>query len=147
MYKRRINVRGIIYQNGKIFAQKLKKKDGENPFWSTPGGGLDDGERLQDGLHREMIEETGVKPEIGKLLFVQQFEDDRGENIEFFFHIKNTKDYENIDLNATTHGNEEVSQSGFIDLKSQEVLPEDIKGLDLEKLTTESGAIEVASYL
>ena len=147
MFKRRINVRGIIYQNGTLFAQRLKGSKGENAFWSMPGGGLEQGERLIDGLHREMIEETGVKPEIGNLLFVQQFKDDRGENIEFFFHIKNAKDYENVDLSATSHGNEEVSQYGFVDIKSEVILPQDIKELDLESLTIDGGAIEAVSYL
>ena len=52
---------------------------------------LEMGESLLDGLRREMIEETGVKPEIGKLLFVQQFADTNSsskhgdcEQLEFF---------------------------------------------------------------
>ena len=54
------------------------------------------GEGLLDGLRREMIEETGVKPEIGKLLFIQQFAESGeqsahgpNEQLEFFFLITN----------------------------------------------------------
>ena len=66
---RRVTVRGIIIKDGKLFAQRLNKKGGGvNDYWCTPGGGLDDGESLYDGLTREMIEETGVKPVIGRLL-------------------------------------------------------------------------------
>lgn len=68
--RRRVNVRGIIInENGEIFCQKLTANTGKGrDFWCTPGGGLEMGESLLDGLRREMIEETGVKPEIGKLL-------------------------------------------------------------------------------
>ena len=73
--RRRVNVRGIIINNkGEIFCQQLTANNGKGRnFWCTPGGGLEMGESLLDGLRREMIEETGVKPEIGKLLFIEQF--------------------------------------------------------------------------
>ncbi|MBM3210137.1 NUDIX domain-containing protein [Candidatus Saccharibacteria bacterium] len=89
---RRVNLRGIIYKDGKILCQRLKSgSDGiERDYWCTPGGGIDFGESLHEGLTREMIEETGIKPEIGNLLFVSQFHDGEKEQLEFFFHIKNT---------------------------------------------------------
>ena len=130
MYRRRINVRGVIYKNGKIFAQKLKNKDGENNFWSTPGGGLDDGEDLLSGLRREMMEETGIEPQIGRLLFIQQFNDGEKERLEFFFHIENTDDYAKIDIKNTSHGLIEVSQYGFVDPKVEILLPNDLRDID-----------------
>jgi hypothetical protein len=55
MYQRQIAVRGIIYKDGKIYAQKLKNKNGEESnFWSMPGGRIEDGESLLDCLEREM---------------------------------------------------------------------------------------------
>lgn len=29
-------------------------------FWFTPGGGLDDGESVEEGVRRELVEETGL---------------------------------------------------------------------------------------
>jgi 8-oxo-dGTP pyrophosphatase MutT (NUDIX family) len=133
MAERTINVRGIIYKDGKLFAQQLTPDHlgNERDFWCTPGGGLDDNEPLVEGLKREMIEETGVEPVIGKLLFIQQFTDGSRENLEFFFHIENVNDYENIDISKTSHGELEIKQVGFIDPSTNDLLPKFLQTVDI----------------
>jgi 8-oxo-dGTP diphosphatase len=135
MNTRRVAVRGIIFKDGKLLCQKLTAYRRNNrDFWCTPGGGLDMGELLEDGLRREMIEETGIEPKIGRLLFMQQFtEDGEKEQMEFFFLIENPEDYETIDLTTTTHGEEEVEQVEFIDPTEQVVLPDFLQKIDLQK--------------
>lgn len=130
MQERRINVRGIIFKDGKLFGQQLKNNVGPNQFWCTPGGGLDPGESLTEGLRREMIEETGIAPVIGKLLFIQQFHDGTREQLEFFFNIENVDEYQTIDLSATSHGEIEIATYGFIDPKAERVLPDFLKDLN-----------------
>lgn len=100
-------------------------------FWCVPGGSLDDGEPLTLGLQREIIEETGVKPEIGRLLYVQQFLHNGKEHLEFFFHVSNTKDYLDIDLSKSTHGEIEIAEIAFINPVMKSVLP---KFLTLESI-------------
>jgi ADP-ribose pyrophosphatase YjhB (NUDIX family) len=131
---RRVAVRGIIFKDGKLLCQKLTAyRRNDRDFWCTPGGGLDIGELLEDGLRREMIEETGIEPKIGRLLFMQQFaEDDEKEQMEFFFLIENPEDYETIDLASTTHGVEEVEEVEFIDPKEHVVLPDFLQKIDLK---------------
>lgn len=124
---RRVCVRGLIHKNGKLFGQKLHNSSGD--WWCTPGGGLDPMESLHDGLRREMIEETGVEPVIGRLILVQQFATkgvtSHGENeqLEFFFLIENADDYENIHLEETSHGVQEVAEFGFVDPSEKNILP------------------------
>lgn len=132
MQTRRVTVRGIIVKNGKLFAQKLKTEDGGSAdFWCIPGGGVDPGESLVDALHREMIEETGIAPELGRLLYVQQYAYGDREFLEFFFHVKNADDYETVDLAATSHGEAEVAECGFVDPAAENILPEFLQTRDI----------------
>lgn len=124
---RRVCVRGLIYKNGKLFGQKLHNSTGD--WWCTPGGGIDPLESLHDALTREMIEETGVKPTIGRLVLIQQFTTQgktthgEDEQLEFFFLIENADDYRVIDLERTSHGMLEIAEFGFIDPNEKNILP------------------------
>ncbi len=133
MEKRRIGVRGIIFRDGKLLISMLCKNNEETGRWITPGGGLDPAESLESGLYREMVEETGITPKIGRLLFIQQFSsdrDDRDEELEFFFHIENSEDYEKVDLASATHGFEH-SRTEFIDPKTEVILPAFLQTIDI----------------
>ena len=138
MEHRRVAVRGIIYKNKKLLCQRLKVyREHDRNFWCTPGGGLNIGEPLEEGLRRELIEETGIDPKIGRLLFVQQFtEDGRKEQLEFFYLIENPVDYEQIDLSATTHGELEVEHVDFVDPTKETVLPAFLQTVDLDLYTS-----------
>lgn len=127
MDNRRIAVRAIAFKDGKLLANKFLQEDGsESSFWGTPGGGLNPHESLIDGLRREMIEETGIIPKIGRLLFVQQFSEaskHNKESLEFFFLLENPHDYQTIDLGSTSHGALEHTRTKFVDPKQENVLP------------------------
>lgn len=135
MDKRRVNVRAIIFKDGKLLVQKFRTKDGgESDYWGTPGGGLDPHESLADGLVREIEEEMGVKAQVGRLLFIQQFRSIRtghDEELELFFHIENPEDFEKIDLETTTHGLTELTRCEFVDPKKAFILPEFLQTVDI----------------
>lgn len=136
MIERRINIRGIVVKNGKILAQQLNPGSdnvSRDDWMCTPGGGLEAMEPFEEGLTREMIEETGITPVIGRLLFIQQFvREDGVEQLEFFYLIENSNDYELIDLSKTSHGTEEIKWVGFVDAKSANVLPKFLQEIDIE---------------
>jgi len=75
--KRRVAVRAVIVDDGKLHCVKLKPYAGKigGDYWCVIGGGVDPGEPLIQALTREVEEETGITPTIGSLLFVQQFDD------------------------------------------------------------------------
>lgn len=126
--KRRINIRGIIEKDGQLFCLRQKHYDGSvNPFWAIPGGGMDPGESVTDCLKRELIEELGVEPKVGELVAIQQFADEEKEFLELFFKVTNPEDFENIDLSSTSHGQDEIVEFGFVDPKTDHVLPDFLK--------------------
>jgi ADP-ribose pyrophosphatase YjhB (NUDIX family) len=136
--ERHVSVRGIAVLDGKLLCVRLKPyfkaADGDYDFWCTPGGGVDMGESLLDAFKREMIEELGVEPKVGRLLYVQQFErNDDKDILEFLFHIENPEDYQNVDITKTTHGPAEIEAIDFVDPKAVRVLPEFLQTEDLEE--------------
>lgn len=146
--KRRITVRGVCVYRGSLLCAKQKHvKSGQiNNFWCIPGGGLDFNEDLVYGLKREMIEETGVTPEIGSLLYVQQYHKGDTEYLEFFFHIKNSSDYLNIELSNTTHGELEIDELKFINTKQNKLLPTFLTTMDIDA-DIKSGKTQIFNYL
>lgn len=67
--------RGILIKNEKILLCHAKK--GGHYFF--PGGHIEFGEKSEDTLVRELMEETGEKITVGK--FVGAFENNFGENL------------------------------------------------------------------
>ncbi len=86
-----IKCRGIIYHNNKILIAKHGK---DADFYAFLGGHLEGSENPKECIEREIYEELGIKPEIGKLLYVNNYiEKDGTHYVEFFFEIKNNSDY------------------------------------------------------
>lgn len=149
---RRISVRGIVLRDGKLLCVRLKPYDGKlrtqhDDYWCLPGGGLEDGESLVDGISREMIEETGIRPVLGNVLYVQQFTHSEKDYLEFFFHITNADDYLHIDLAETSHGEKEIAEIDFIDPKAVWVLPEFLATEQLQEVASSCGPVRVISRL
>lgn len=139
---RRVAVRAIIVRDGKLLCVRLNNYAGKTiaditDYWCTPGGGVNPGEALLPALKREIIEELGPEPQIGNLLFIQQFVHKDTEQLEFFFHVLNADDYVDVDVSKASHGAIEIAKVDFIDPKSGEnVKPTFLTQVSLENLET-----------
>lgn len=98
-----VRTRGIIIHEGKLLGVKHPH---DTSFCALPGGHLEWGEDIKKCLHREMVEELGIVPEIGRLLYVNNFMGDIKQFIEFFFEITNSHEYLNIGHLKKTHAHE-----------------------------------------
>ena len=93
---------------------------------------MDEGEEIRKALVREFQEETGVTPVVGSLLYVQQFQHNDTEHLEFFFHIQNPHDFLSIDLSKTTHGAIEIESITYVDIDTTIILPKFLTQEDLQ---------------
>jgi 8-oxo-dGTP diphosphatase len=76
----------LVEQNGKI----LLVRESAAPFrgkWSLPGGRLQPGESIRRTAERELLEETGILPELTGLLYIDQLVGTKagGGRIRFVF--------------------------------------------------------------
>jgi 8-oxo-dGTP diphosphatase len=58
----RIRVSAILRREGRILLCSHEK--GGKQYWLLPGGGVNSGESLVDALHRELLEEVGIREEL-----------------------------------------------------------------------------------
>jgi 8-oxo-dGTP pyrophosphatase MutT (NUDIX family) len=85
-------------------------------WWLTPGGGLNDGESVEDGAVREVFEETGLRlapaqlgPVIATRVASFEFEHRRFRQSEAFFAV-------NVEaFTPQHHGWDEVEQRALLD--------------------------------
>ncbi len=100
-----IKCRGVITHEGKLL---LVKHPQDTSFATLPGGHLEWGEDLRTCLERELVEELGIKPQIGRLLYIHSFVDKTGTNhfLEFFFEVLNGEEYANSNNAQTSHAHE-----------------------------------------
>ena len=64
-----IVVAAIVEDHGRYFVTRRQKGAHLEGLWEFPGGKIDPGESLADGLRRELGEELGVDAEIGDEVF------------------------------------------------------------------------------
>lgn len=125
---RHIRLRAIIEHEGKMLLVQGKQRT----HWALPGGHLEEGESLPDAMRREIIEELGVEPVLGKILYVYQLFFDNGEeSLEFFYEVTNGQDFLHVDRSKTSHGEHELAEHAFLDPSEPtelDILPEFLHG-------------------
>jgi 8-oxo-dGTP diphosphatase len=88
IYGDRVRVRacGLCWHNDALLMVKHLGL-AENDFWAPPGGGVDFGKTVAETLIREFDEETGIKIEPGRLLFIGEFVAPPLHAIELYFEV------------------------------------------------------------
>ena len=124
--KTRIVLTGILRDNDLFLLVKRNKNDDLYPgAWEFPGGHLEDGETLKDGLKRELMEEIGYTEDFNPII-THYFDEVKEKNnelihdLEIDFIVNVDKSKVNIKLS------EEHSDSKWV-TKDSDYLDEFIK--------------------
>jgi 8-oxo-dGTP diphosphatase len=110
-----IGVGAVIVQAGRVL---LVRRDTEplRGEWSVPGGMLELGEKLRDGIRREVQEETGLDVEVGEVLdvFDSIFADALGRTQYHYVLI----DYLCRPLSGEAHAGSDVSDVRWVNTEA-----------------------------
>lgn len=75
----------LIDDRGRLVLIK-RTKPGQAPYWTAPGGGVDDTDAsVEAALHRELAEELGAKATDASQVFLFSSPSDSGVTVQHFF--------------------------------------------------------------
>lgn len=83
-----VRTTGILIEDSKLLLVQQKLSDKRN--WSLPGGKLERGETVEQGLIREMKEETGLDVEIIRMLYLCDVAASSNKILHITFLLKRT---------------------------------------------------------
>lgn len=125
---RRRSARAILIDDEARLILLKRTKPGQVPYWSTPGGGMEESDpSLEAAFHREIAEELGAQARAVMPVFLHSFLADGGLTIQHYFVARLT----NLNLSAR-HGPEfEDPSRGSYDPVHVSLAGDELAALDL----------------
>jgi 8-oxo-dGTP pyrophosphatase MutT (NUDIX family) len=62
----------VLDPDGHVLLVRFVNPDTGEEFWTTPGGGVDTGETLEEAVRRELREEIGLDAELGPVIWTRR---------------------------------------------------------------------------
>jgi ADP-ribose pyrophosphatase YjhB (NUDIX family) len=106
-----------------------RTKPGRPPYWTTPGGGVEDSDvSVEAALHRELAEELGAEAAGASQAFLASSPSDAGVAIQHFFVARLTR------MDRSARSGPEISDPsrGHYDLDRVDLNGPDLASVDLK---------------
>ena len=87
MMKHRISVGALVVNQNKILMVNHRRQD-RYDFWVAPGGGVKGIETIEHAVIREVMEETGFKVAVGRLLYIEEMYEPSLRMIKFWYQCE-----------------------------------------------------------
>lgn len=107
-----VRVTGVLIEDNKILLVKQKVNDTRN--WSLPGGKLKRGETIEQGIIREMKEETGLDVEVKHLITLCDSSASMNSLLHITFMLKRIDG--KIELPSNEFENNPIYDVKFVDI-------------------------------
>lgn len=82
--EKRIRAASVLIQGDHVLLMHRIKNGKE--YYVFPGGGVESGELIEEAALRELLEETSVKADMDRLLYVHEYDD--GDE-QYFYRVQN----------------------------------------------------------
>ena len=103
----KVRSQGVILLEDKILIAKHFNYINNEEFWLLPGGSVKEKETPEDGIIREIKEETNLDVEIKEVLFDSKG-DGRDAYSRYFTYLCKAKNYENLKIGFETNSNKKI---------------------------------------
>ncbi len=106
----RLTVDGVLFDDSKRILLVKRRRDPFKGKWALPGGFVEYGERTEDAVVREVLEETGLETRVVKLIGVYSDpnRDPRGHTVSVVYLLEKT--------GGVLKGGDDASDARFFDL-------------------------------
>ena len=122
-----ISVKGFIaYKDKYLFIKKVSNGSKNQGYWELPGGGLNFGELPEDGLTREIREETGLNIAVLKPIITWSFLKNNNKQVIGITYLCEAKD-EKVTISEEHEDFAWVKKKDFDNIDLLPELKEDIK--------------------
>ncbi|MDD3190936.1 MAG: NUDIX domain-containing protein [Candidatus Pacebacteria bacterium] len=131
-------VRAIIKKEERcLFIHRVVE---DREYWVFPGGGVEEGDAsLESALIRECEEELGVQVKVGEFFTKTYFEMDGEQQEQYIFFCEivsgeiGTGQGPEFQADSGYEGNFEVEWLHFREIKTRNILPEEVKEIIIKK--------------
>lgn len=144
----RLRVCGVFVKNNSLLLVKHTGLREEGVFWMPPGGEVEFGKSIKLNLEREMLEETGLKVEVGEFLCAHEFLEPPLHAVELFFNIKSAKGKVITGIDPELKISEQIiKEVRFVTFEELEIIPKEQKHQLLQNVSDIGEIFNISSFI